>query len=295
MNAMNQLKKTYDERGYVLCDRLLPAELIAQLQDVIDVVVAAGSTLTESDDVYEILDDLESQQTRIERIKSPHKVDQLFDDLIRRSEITDVLRTLLGSNVRLQNSKLNLKSKGGSAPAEWHQDWAFYPHTNDDVLAVAIMIDDMTEDNGPVLFAPGTHRGPVYEHMSNGVFCGAVAEDVAVGLPAEAETITGAAGTVSFHHARLLHASLANKSGANRRLLLYEVMAADAWPLTGCAAVFESWDSMNQRIVIGEQSATPRLCDVPVLMPQPTPTKVTSIFQLQREGENKYYLDGTHS
>jgi hypothetical protein len=157
------------------------------------------------------------------------------------------------------------------------------------------MIDDMTEDNGPVLFAPGTHRGPVYEHMSNGVFCGAVAEDVAVGLPAVAETITGAAGTVSFHHARLLHASLANKSGANRRLLLYEVMAADAWPLTGCAAVFESWDSMNQRIVIGEQSATPRLCDVPVLMPQPTPTKVTSIFQLQREGENKYYLDGTHS
>ena len=26
---------------------------------------------------------------------------------------------------------------------EWHQDWAFYPHTNDDLLAVGVAIDDM--------------------------------------------------------------------------------------------------------------------------------------------------------
>ena len=201
------------------------------------------------------------------------------------------MRKLLGTNVRLQNSKLNLKSQGGSAPVAWHQDWAFYPHTNDDVLAVGIMIDDMTEDNGPVLFAPGTHRGPVYDHTANGFFCGAVSEKVAETLPRKTEVITGTAGTVTFHHARLLHASIANPSIHPRRLLLYEVMAADAWPLAGCSAFFESWDSMNERMVIGEQSSSPRLIDVPVRMPQPEPSKRTSIFQLQRDGSDQYYLD----
>jgi len=34
---------------------------------------------------------------------------------------------------------------------------------------------------------------------------------------------------------------------------------------------------------------------VPVRMPQPLPPKVSSIFQLQRDGANKYYLDGTNT
>ena len=91
-----------------------------------------------------------------------------------------------------------------------------------------------------MLFAPGTHRGSVYDHTANGFFCGAVSEKVAETLTPKAEVISGTAGTVTFHHARLLHASIANSSIYPRRLLLYEVMAADAWPLAGCSAFFES-------------------------------------------------------
>ena len=43
------------------------------------------------------------------------------------------------------------------SPVEWHQDWAFYPHTNDDLLAVGVMLDDMELENGPLLVLPGTH------------------------------------------------------------------------------------------------------------------------------------------
>ena len=288
---MTSLNETYLEQGCVIFENLLPLSLMEDLRSIVDNLVDNAATLTASDEIYEILDDSNSGKPRIERIKSPHKVHPLFNELIRYPEITDILRTLLGPDVRLQNSKLNLKSQGGSAPVAWHQDWAFYPHTNDDVLAVGIMIDDMTEDNGPVLFAPGTHRGSVYDHTANGFFCGAVSEKVAETLTPKAEVITGTAGTVTFHHARLLHASIANPSIYPRRLLLYEVMAADAWPLAGCSAFFESWDSMNERMVIGEQSSKPRLINVPVRMPQPEPSKRTSISQLQREGSDQFYLD----
>ena len=289
---MDQLKATYEEKGYIVCENLIPRPVVDTLRSTIDTIVTDGAGLTESDEVYEILEDTNTRAPRIERIKSPHNVHAVFDQVIRRTEFTEILKTLLGPDVRLQNSKLNLKSSDGSAPVEWHQDWAFYPHTNDDVLAVGLMIDDMTDDNGPVLFAPGTHRGPVYDHLSNGYFCGAVAADVARSLAGKYDTLTGTAGTVTFHHARLLHASLGNRSGSPRRFLLYEVMAADAWPLAGCSASFESWQSMNSRMIMGTQCTTPRLAPVPVRMPQPTPPKVSSIFQLQRDGENDYYLEG---
>jgi hypothetical protein len=51
------------------------------------------------------------------------------------------LKDLWGT-VRFDTGKLNMKSAGYGAPVEWHQDCAFYPHTNDDLAAVGIMLDD---------------------------------------------------------------------------------------------------------------------------------------------------------
>ena len=245
-----------------------------------------------SNDIYEILEDIESSEPRIERINQPHTIHSAFNSLIRRKEITKVLRALLGPNVRMQNSKLNLKLPGGSAPVEWHQDWAFYPHTNDDVLAVGVMVDDMTEENGPIMFVPGSHKGPIYDHLSNGYFCGAVTKEIAKSICNKSEVITGPAGSVTFHHVRLLHGSKMNTSLIPRRFLLYEAMAADAWPLAGCSSHFHDWDDMVERMIMGQQTTTPRLTNIPVRMPQPEPPVdryKTSIFALQREGQNKYY------
>ena len=61
-----------------------------------------------------------------------------------------------------------MKSAGYGSPVEWHQDWAFYPHTNDDVLATGIYLDDCDVDNGPLMVLPGTHRGPTFDHHADG-------------------------------------------------------------------------------------------------------------------------------
>jgi len=49
-----------------------------------------------------------------------------------------------------------------------HQDAAFYPHSNDDVLAVGLLLDDATADNGALAVLPGSHRGPMVgaEHVA---------------------------------------------------------------------------------------------------------------------------------
>ncbi len=81
----------------------------------------------------------------------------------RNPKRVELLTDLWGS-LRYDSGKLNMKSAGYGAPIEWHQDWAFYPHTNEDLAAVGIMIDDVDMENGPMMVVPGSHKGPIHDH-----------------------------------------------------------------------------------------------------------------------------------
>ena len=138
-----------------------------------------------------------------------------------------------GPAIRQYGGKLNMKSAGYGSPVEWHQDWAFYPHTNDDVLATGIYLDDCDIDNGPLMVLPGTHHGPTCDHHADGRFCGAMnPADCDLDF-AKAVPLMGPAGSMTIHHVRLVHGSALNRSNRQRRLLLHEYTAADAWPLLG--------------------------------------------------------------
>ena len=104
------------------------------------------------------------------RIKTPHLWHPAYAAAVHHPNILEVLKQLWGPSIRFDVSKLNLKAAGYGAPVEWHQDWAFYPHTNDDLAAVGIMIDDVDTDNGPLLVIPGSHRGAIFDHHADGVF-----------------------------------------------------------------------------------------------------------------------------
>ncbi len=134
-------------------------------------------------------------------------------DLMYSDHVLAPVRDLIGPDLRLHTTKLNMKSAGYGAAVEWHQDFAFYPHTNDDVLAVAVIIDDMALENGPLMVFPGTHKGPIHDHHANGVFVGAM-DLAASGLtPKDAVALTGPAGSISIHHGRIVHGSALNTLG----------------------------------------------------------------------------------
>ena len=148
-----------------------------------------------------------------------------------------------------------MKSAGYGSPVEWHQDWAFYPHTNDDVLATGIYLDDCDMDNGPLMVIPGSHHGPTYDHHADGRFCGAMSPDACDIDFAKAVPLMGPAGSMTIHHVRLVHGSALNRSNRQRRLLLHEYTAADAWPLLGVA----NFEEFNGRMVLGEPTIEPRV------------------------------------
>jgi phytanoyl-CoA hydroxylase len=246
---------------------------------VVAEIVAGAANIEAHDDVY----DLEPGHTRaapkVRRIKTPHKVHPIFDRLVRSEKVISICKALIGRDLRLHGSKLNMKSAKYGSPVEWHQDWAFYPHTNDDILAIGVLMDDTTLENGPLLCVPGSHRGPVWSHHDDeGFFCGAIdPRDLTAEIPRALPCI-GPAGSMSFHHVRTLHGSAQNVSDRPRNLLLYEVAASDAWPLLGVKdfAEFES-----RLLTGGGPTIVPRLTPVPARMPFPPPKRQGSIYETQ--------------
>ncbi|MBT6143690.1 phytanoyl-CoA dioxygenase family protein, partial [bacterium] len=214
---------------------------------------------------------------RLRRLKGPVSAHPVYAAALRHPRILEVVSSLIGHGLRYNGDKLNMKWSGYGSAVEWHQDWAFYPHTNDDLLAVGIALDDMTPENGCMLMAPGTHKGPIYDHHEDGVFVGAITDgrfDSA--RPAE---VTMTAGSISLHHARIAHGSRPNHSDAPRRLLLFQYCALDSWPLLGSG----TWDAFNATIIRGEPTWEPRVTEVPVRIPMPSPERAGSIYEIQTQ------------
>jgi phytanoyl-CoA hydroxylase len=282
----SQQIETYRRDGYLVIPRLIEGEQLAELRALTDRIVAEARGVSANDDLYDLEASHSAALPRVRRLKPAiFKRYEFFRALTRDPKITSILTGLLGPNIRLYGGKLNMKSAGYGSPVEWHQDWAFYPHTNDDVLATGIYLDDCDMDNGPLLVIPGSHRGPTWDHHADGRFCGAMTLascDIDLG---KAVPLTGPAGSMTIHHARLVHGSALNKSNRQRRLLLHEYTAADAWPLMGVA----NFDDFNDRMVLGEPSVEPRIVAAPVRMPLPAADHQGSIYENQRAAGQRFF------
>src|SRR5271169_7007457 len=223
----------YRRDGFVVLPEILNSAEVEALRRVTDEFVQAARSVAANDEIYDLEDSHSAAEPRVRRIKTPHLHHAEYALAARHPKIVAVLKDLWGK-VRFDTGKLNMKSAGYGAPIEWHQDWAFYPHTNEDLAAVGIMIDDVDMENGPMMVVPGSHKGPIHDHHGqDGRFCGAIdPENCDIDL-SRAVPCLGEAGSITIHHVRAIHGSATNFSGRSRRFLLYQYRAADAWPLLG--------------------------------------------------------------
>jgi len=283
----------YNDQGYLLVEDVISENQHKEMLALVDGFFEKSKMIKENDNIFDLEDGHSSDNPRLKRIKQPHQHSQFFWDIIKESKIEEILRDLLGDNVSLKTSKLNTKAPGGGAAVEWHQDWAFYPHTNDNVLALGLMLNDVDIDNGPLMVIPESHKGPVLSHFNNGVFCGAIDPDDSDFDMSKAVTLTGKGRSMTIHHARTLHGSSPNNSNRDRLVLFYECNSADAWPLVGAGAYMKSTNpvqlcnQLEKQMVCGRVSYQPRMENVPVTIPLPPAPDYGSIFTSQKTGGAK--------
>lgn len=230
-------KAFYEEQGYLVFPQLLdPAEL-AELRVALAEVLQHVAGLTEpNEDILHAPDD-EGRQHLI-RVLNPISYHRAFYDLVSNSKILDIVENLIGPNIQLRHTTLNLKSPSKYSTWLWHQDYPFFPHTNYDLLAAMIFLDDATPENGCITVLPGSHKaGPRYHEIP-------IDEPWRLKDRAELKDrshwleLPVPAGGMELHHCNMLHGSAASKSDRPRSAIVIWYRAADNFQLHGPTSHF---------------------------------------------------------
>lgn len=282
---IDQMVQQYRDEGYVLIPGALGADDVRELQATTDRIAGLARGLTEENAMFDFEGAHTAELPMVQRIKKPHRIDPLYFALARHPGIFALVQRLCGENMRLSHTKINMKAARAGSPLEWHQDWAFAPHTNMSTCVASVMIDEVTLENGAMQVLPGSHQGPLFEHHDPTLgFVGAVdlaAQKIDV---SQAVSLVGTAGTVSIHHPMTLHGSGANRSGRQRRILFLEYAASDAFPLFYDV----DWKEYNSRLLSGP--ATSEVRTEPSVIKLPFPSRAgSSIYKAQAHARSRFF------
>jgi len=143
-------------------------------------------------------------------------------------------RQLLGANaVRLVEDDIISKEPHKGGPLAWHQDHPYFALAQPNVITAWIALDDVTEANGAMYMAVGSHL--TGERLPVSFKTGAVLDNVRrpstvvpIGDPYElgyqVRPVEIRAGEVSLHHPYTWHASGPNRTDRPRRAILERYM-----------------------------------------------------------------------
>jgi ectoine hydroxylase-related dioxygenase (phytanoyl-CoA dioxygenase family) len=238
LKALTQ--QQYDDfwrNGFLVVENAVTPDLLQKLQQIFDDWVAESCAYTEAYGTtinaqprFDLEASHRADKPALRRVNAPVEVSETYYEAMASSRMTDCVTDLIGPNVKFHHSKINSKLPGGNTEVKWHQDFTFTPHTNDDVVTALLMVDDVTQENGPLEVAPGSHRGDLHSLWHDGTFTGAVDDQVAADAQASSSVCLGPAGSVCLMHTRLMHGSQANRSTRPRTLFICVYSNADAVP-----------------------------------------------------------------
>ena len=286
MSVLSQEQKDQFWRDGVLTleDAVTPEEL-AKLREVFQGWVEESRN--HEGDYGETLDgrarfDLEPGHTAaspaLRRVQSPEEVSDVYADVMRNARTVDFVVDLIGPAIKFHHGKVNSKLPGAATKVKFHQDFPFQPMTNDDLITALLFVDEVTLENGPLEVVPGSHKGPLYTLWHDGVFTGAVDDEVVEQHKDNIVKCTGKAGSVCLMHSSLLHGSAPNLSDSPRTLYIATYYAEDAIELSPNHLP----STFTHELVRGEPSGRVRCSSYDMLLPE-KPSD-TSFFAQQAAG-----------
>src|SRR6266581_8958108 len=233
-------RAAYDENGYLVFPELLHSSELESLRAALAEVLRESEGLTSTNDKFSITR-TDSGGYSVRRIFDPIAHHAAFRALVFNPKILDVVENLIGPNIQLHHTKLNLKPPSSpEARFEWHQDYPFFPHTNFDLLAVMIYLDDSTEENGCLTIVPGSHKLGPRNHLfaKDGAFSSQLEDKTVVDDPTGWLKVPVPAGGMELHHCNMLHSSTANRGTRPRSAIVIQYRAADNAQIGGSAGHF---------------------------------------------------------
>jgi len=200
---------------------------------------------------------------RLRRVNNPAEISAAYEHALLDSSMVDAVAGLIGPDVKVHHSKINLKRPGTATRVGYHQDFSFTPHTNDSLVTALVALDKVDLENGPLRVVPGSHLRGQVSLWQDGTFTGQVDEAAAKYYEANSVPLEQKPGSVCLMHTKLMHGSDPNRSKAPRGLFICVYAAADAFALSPSPLP----NRFEGQIVRGQATGQARLTEGQVQLP----------------------------
>ena len=105
---------------------------------------------------------IEKESDTVRSIFEIHKRSEAFRELAKDPRLSDAARQIVGSDVYIHQSRINLKQAMYGAGFFWHSDFETW-HTEDGLprcrtVSASVALTDNNEFNGPLMVVPGSHK-----------------------------------------------------------------------------------------------------------------------------------------
>ncbi len=218
----------YHDNSYLLTDGIFAAEELDELEREFDGIIERR--LAQQGQIEALWGgDWQKKYPNQQPLLHTHDLQAYsaaWTKILVHNRFTEVISDLMGCpNVQLHHTKMFLKptESGGGFPM--HQDYHYFPHENDTMMAAVVHLSDSTEEMGCLRVVPGSHKlGPLepFEHL----YLNPEEYPIEKATPCIAER-----GDVLFFSYLTIHGSGQNVSDNLRKTVLFQVRDPSDPPL----------------------------------------------------------------
>jgi len=147
--------RSYRKNGFIQLRGLLPDAEVAELLGEAGRLAVASGREQRPEAVCE------PDSRAVRSVFRVHGLSMVFNRLMRDGRLLDVARQILGGEVYVHQSRLNLKPGFGGKEFYWHSDFETW-HVEDGMprmraISCVVLLTENNEFNGPLLLVPGSH------------------------------------------------------------------------------------------------------------------------------------------
>ncbi|MFH8470117.1 ectoine hydroxylase [Streptomyces sp. NPDC017991] len=146
----------YERDGFLAVEQLIDDDEVALYRAELERMVTDPAIRADERSI------VEPQSQEIRSVFEVHKTSEIFARLVRDERVVGRARQILGSDVYVHQSRINVKPGFGASGFYWHSDFETW-HAEDGLpnmrtVSVSIALTENHDTNGGLMIMPGSHH-----------------------------------------------------------------------------------------------------------------------------------------
>ncbi|MER5613410.1 ectoine hydroxylase [Streptomyces sp. NPDC002215] len=146
----------FERDGFLTVDQLITPDEVADCHSELERLIADPAVRADERSI------IEPKSQKVRSVFEVHRISEVFARLVEDERVVGRARQILGSEVYVHQSRINVKPGFGASGFYWHSDFETW-HAEDGLpnmraVSVSIALTENHDTNGGLMIMPGSHK-----------------------------------------------------------------------------------------------------------------------------------------